>query len=128
MLLGHAVFNMSNTLSWGTNCALLDAASLTERLTSHTYERHSPTEMNAYVKESIERRLNERQCSYLMQKIVFPGRSSMKGFVRNMTLPLPLRQIDALDHDPHVGDKVWVEDDSLWNERCVSLQCVKELR
>lgn len=127
-LLGDAVFNMSNTLSRGANCALLDAVSLGDQLVSPLYERHFPTEMNAYVKESVERRLNERQRSFLMQKIVFPGKSSLKGFVRNMTLPVALRRIDDLDRDEHDGAKDWVGDRISRNERCVSPQWVEELR
>lgn len=127
-LLGDAVFNMSNTLSRGANCALLDAASLAECLTSPTYERHSPTDINAYVKENIERRLNERHRSFLMHKIMFPGQNSLKGLVRNMTLPLALHRIDDLDREEHGAGEDWVGDESSWKEGCVSPQWVEELR
>lgn len=127
-LLGDAVFNMSNTLSRGANCALLDAASLAECLTSPTYDRHSPTDINAYMKENIERRLNERLRSFLMQKIVFPGQNSLKGFVRNITLPRKLHRIDDLDCEKHGAGEDWVGDEDPWKEEFTSPKWVEELR
>ncbi|KFZ04825.1 hypothetical protein V502_09994 [Pseudogymnoascus sp. VKM F-4520 (FW-2644)] len=127
-LLGDAVFNMSNTLSRGANCALLDATSLAECLTSRTYDRHSPTDINAYVKENIDRRLNERLRSFLMQNTVFPGQNSLKGFVRNMTLPLALHRIDDLDREKHGTGKDWVGDEGSLKEECASPKWVEELR
>ncbi len=127
-LLGDAVFNMSNTLSRGANCALLDAISLANCLTSSTYNRHSPTDLNAYVKENIERRLNERQRSFLMHKIVFPGQHSFKGFVRNITLPIALHRIDDLKPEEHGASEDQVRDEGLQEERCASPKWVEELR
>lgn len=127
-LLGDAVFNMSNTLSRGANCALLDAVSLANCLTSPTYNRHSPTDLNAYVKENIERRLNERQRSFLMHKIVFPGQHSFEGFVRNITLPIALRWIDNMGLEEHGASEDWVRDEGLREETCVSPKWVEELR
>ncbi|KAL5346723.1 hypothetical protein ACLOAV_004591 [Pseudogymnoascus australis] len=127
-LLGDAVFNMSNTLSRGANCALLDAASLAEYLTSPTYDQRLPTDINAYVKGNIERRLNERHRSFLMQKIVFPGQNNLKRFVRNMTLPLALHRIDDLDREKHGTGEDWVGDEGSWKEERASPKWVEELR
>ncbi|KFY67397.1 hypothetical protein V496_01588 [Pseudogymnoascus sp. VKM F-4515 (FW-2607)] len=127
-LLGDAVFNMSNTLSRGANCALLDAVSLAECLTSPAYDRHSPTNINTYVKENIKRRLNERQRSYLMHKIMFPGQHSFEGFVRNITLPVALHRIDDLDREEHGTTEGGVGDEGPWKEGCVSPKWVEELR
>ncbi|KFY56208.1 hypothetical protein V496_06763 [Pseudogymnoascus sp. VKM F-4515 (FW-2607)] len=127
-LLGDAVFNMSNTLSRGANCALLDAVSLAECLTSPTYDRHSPASINAYVNENIERRSHERLRSFLMQKVVFPGQNSVKGFVRNMALPLALHRIDSLDREKHGPGEHWVGDDSSQEEEHASPKWVEELQ
>jgi 2-polyprenyl-6-methoxyphenol hydroxylase-like FAD-dependent oxidoreductase len=128
-LLGDAVFNMSNTLSRGANCALLDAVSLAECLTSPSYDRRSPTGLDSYVKENIERRLRERHRSLLMQKIMFFGQNRLKGYVRNKALPLALRRIDELDREEHRADQDWVADDGSglpqWEE---VPQWVEELR
>lgn len=128
-LLGDAVFNMSNILSRGANCALLDAMSLADHITSPTYDRSSPTSLDAYVKENIERRLNERYRSYLLQKVMFSCQNRFMGFVRNTTLPLALRRIDDLDREEHHADKTWVaneENDLMQSGR--DPQWVEELR
>ncbi|KAL5353459.1 hypothetical protein ACLOAV_001496 [Pseudogymnoascus australis] len=127
-LLGDAVFNMSNTLSRGANCALLDAVSLAECLTSPTYDRHSPASISAYVNENIERRSHERLRSFLMQKVVFPGQNSLKGFVRNMALPLALHRIDSLDREKHGAGEHWVGDDGSQEEEHASPKWVEELQ
>ncbi|KFY06965.1 hypothetical protein V492_07570 [Pseudogymnoascus sp. VKM F-4246] len=127
-LLGDAVFNMSNTLSRGANCALLDAISLAECLTSPTYDRHSPTSISAYVNENIERRSNERLRSFLMQKVVFPGQNNLKGFVRNLTLPHALRQIDDLDREKHGPSEHWAGHDGSQEEEHASPKWVEELQ
>jgi hypothetical protein len=127
-LLGDAVFNMSNTLSRGANCALLDAISLAECLTSPMYDRHSPTNIRAYVNENIERRSNERLRSFLMQKIVFPGQNSLKGFVRNMTLPIALHRIDNLDREKHGPGEDSVGDEGSQKEEYASPKWVEELQ
>ncbi|OBT64269.1 hypothetical protein VE03_06813 [Pseudogymnoascus sp. 23342-1-I1] len=127
-LLGDAVFNMSNTLSRGANCALLDAVSLAECLTSATYDRHSPASISAYVNENIERRSNERLRSFLMQKVMFPGQNSLKGFVRNMALPLALHRIDSLDREKHGADEHWAGDDGSQKEEYASPKWVEELQ
>lgn len=119
---------MSNTLSRGANCALHDAISLAECLTSPTYDRHSPTSMSAYVNENIERRSHERLRSFLMQKVVFPGQNSIKGFVRNMTLPHALRQIDDLDREKHGLGEHWAGDDGVQEGECASPKWVEELQ
>jgi 2-polyprenyl-6-methoxyphenol hydroxylase-like FAD-dependent oxidoreductase len=131
-LLGDAVFNMSNTLSRGANCAVFDAAALAECLTSPADEGRSPAGMDAYVRENIERRLNERQRSFLMQNIVFPGRGSLGAFVRDMTLARALRRIDALDRGEDGAGEVGVGHEGSSNpkgeEGCVSPRWVEELR
>lgn len=119
---------MSNTLSRGANCALLDAVSLAECLISPTYDRHSPASISAYVNENIERRSNERLRSFLMQKVVFPGQNSLKGFVRNMALPLALHRIDSLDRENHGTDQDWVGDDGSQKEEHASPKWVEELQ
>ena len=78
--------------------------------------------------DEVERRLNERHRSFLMEKIMFPGQNSLKGFVRNMTLPLALHRIDDLDREEHGAGEDWVRDESSWKEGCVSPQWVEELR
>lgn len=116
-LLGDAVFNMSNMLGKGANCALLDAVSLAETISSPTYNRRSPTRLAKYVTENIERRQRERHRSALMQKIVFFGQNKLKDYVRNKALPFALKRIDVLDqeeHDPAGGD--WVVDEGAWRE------------
>lgn len=134
-LLGDAVFNMSNTLSRGANCAILDAAGLAECLTSPAGGRPSPAAMDAYVKENIERRLNERQRSFLMQNIVFPGRGNLGAFVRDMTLARALHRIDALDREEHGTGEVGVGREGSsklkgeeGEEGCVTPKWVEELR
>jgi len=119
---------MSNTLSRGANCALLDAVSLAECLTSPTYDRRSPTRLNTYVKENIERRLRERHRSSLMQRIMFFGQNCLKGYVRNKALPLALRRIDVLDREEHGVSEDWVADEGAWKEGSGSPQWAEELR
>lgn len=127
-LLGDSVFNMSNTLSRGANCAILDAVALADRITSPTYkrERRQPTALDGYVRENIERRQVERQRSYMMQKIMFSGQNRLRGFVRDKTLPSSLKRIDDLDREEHEGMN-WIgsdgegsldskEDDPKWVE------------
>ncbi|KFY24117.1 hypothetical protein V493_05441 [Pseudogymnoascus sp. VKM F-4281 (FW-2241)] len=127
-LLGDSVFNMSNTLSRGANCAILDAVSLADSITSPTYrrERHQPTALDDYVRENIERRQVERQRSYMMQKIMFSGQNRLRGFVRDKALPHKLKRIDDLDREEH-GRTNWIgsdeelslgskEDDPKWVE------------
>ncbi|KFZ19616.1 hypothetical protein V501_00617 [Pseudogymnoascus sp. VKM F-4519 (FW-2642)] len=126
-LLGDAVFNMSNMLSRGANCALLDAISLAECLTSPTYDQCSPG-LNTYVKENIERHVRERHRSFLMQKIMFFGQNRLKGYVRDKALPLTLCRIDDLDREDHEGSKNWVADEDAWKEGGGSPQWVEELR
>ncbi|OBU00795.1 hypothetical protein VE01_01138 [Pseudogymnoascus verrucosus] len=128
-LLGDAVFNMSNILSRGANCALLDAVNLAEHITSPTYDRNSPTSLDAYVKDNIERRQNERYRSYLLQKVMFSCQNRFMGFVRNKTLPLALRRIDDLDREKHNVAETWVaneQNDLLPSER--DPEWVEELR
>ena len=118
-LLGDAVFNMSNILSRGANCALLDAVTLAEHITSPAYDRSSPTSLDIYVKENIERRQHERYRSYLLQKVMFSGQNRIMGFVRDKTLPLALRRIDDLDREEHNVDEPWVAksgEDPQWVE------------
>ncbi|KFZ24329.1 hypothetical protein V502_01191 [Pseudogymnoascus sp. VKM F-4520 (FW-2644)] len=128
-LVGDAVFNMSNILSRGANCALLDAVTLAEHITSTTYDRGSHTSLDVYVKDNIERRQNERYRSFLLQKIMFSGQNRFIGFVRDKTLPLALRRIDDLDREEHNVDETRVaneENGSLHSER--DPQWVEELR
>lgn len=114
-LLGDAVFNMSNILSRGANCALLDAVTLAEHITSPAYDRSLPTSLDLYVKENIERRQHERYRSYLLQEIMFSGQNRIMEFVRDKTLPLALRRIDNLDREKHNVDETRVanEENSL---------------
>lgn len=121
-LLGDSVFNMSNMLGKGANCALLDAVSLAETLTSQTYSRRSPIRLQKYVTENIERRMRERHRSALMQKLVFYGDNKVKGFLRDKALPYTLKRIDGLDQENHsqmangtFAD--WVADDEAWQDR-----------
>ncbi|OBT42302.1 hypothetical protein VE00_06334 [Pseudogymnoascus sp. WSF 3629] len=111
-LLGDAVFNMSNTLSRGANCAIMDAAALADRVTSPAYrrERHQPDALDEYVRENIERREVERQRSTMMQKIMFSGQNKLRGFIRNKALPSSLKKIDNLDREGHDGVN-WVGSD-----------------
>lgn len=114
-LLGDSVFNMSNMLGKGANCALLDAVSLAETISSPKYNRRSPTRLTRYVTENIERRQRERQRSALMNKIAFFGENKLKGFVRDKALPFALRRIDGLDrevHDTAAAD--WALDETAW--------------
>lgn len=102
-LLGDSVFNMSNTLSRGANCAIMDAIALADRITSPAYnqERRQPNALDDYVRENIERRQIERQRSSMMQKIMFSGQNRLRGFVRNKALPSSLKKIDSLDVEKH---------------------------
>lgn len=111
-LLGDSVFNMSNTLSRGANCAIVDAVSLAGRITSPAYkrERRQPTALDDYVRENIKRRKIERERSSMMQKIMFSGQNRLSGFVRNKVLPSSLKKIDALDRDEHGGVN-WIASD-----------------
>ncbi|KFY45130.1 hypothetical protein V495_03107 [Pseudogymnoascus sp. VKM F-4514 (FW-929)] len=113
-LLGDSVFNMSNTLSRGANCAILDAVALAERITSPAYrsERHQTTALDDYVRENIERRQVEQQRSYMMQKIMFAGKNWLRGYVRDKALPSSLKKIDDLDREDHHGIVNWIESDS----------------
>ncbi|ELR06459.1 hypothetical protein GMDG_07984 [Pseudogymnoascus destructans 20631-21] len=111
-LLGDAVFNMSNTLSRGANCAIMDAVALADRVTSPAYrrERRQSAALDDYVRENIARREVERQRSYMMQKIMFPGKHKLRGFIRNRVFPSSLKKIDAMDREEH--DEVnWVGSD-----------------
>ncbi|OBT98594.1 hypothetical protein VE01_03494 [Pseudogymnoascus verrucosus] len=111
-LLGDAVFNMSNTLSRGANCAIMDAAALADRITSPEYrrERHQPAALDDYVRGNIERREVERQRSAMMQKIMFSGQNKLRGFIRNKALPSSLKKIDSLDREEHEGVN-WIGSD-----------------
>ncbi|OBT76029.1 hypothetical protein VF21_03571 [Pseudogymnoascus sp. 05NY08] len=111
-LLGDAVFNMSNTLSRGANCAIMDAAALADRITSPAYRRElrQPAALDDYVRENIERRDVERQRSAMMQKIMFSGQNKLRGFIRNKVLPSSLKKIDDLDREEHDGVN-WVGSD-----------------
>ena len=104
-LLGDSVFNMSNMLGKGANCALLDAVSLAETLTSPNYSRRSPIRLHKYVTENIDRRMRERHRSALMQKLVFYGENKIKGFMRDKALPYTLKRIDTLDREVHSDRK-----------------------
>ncbi len=121
-LLGDSVFNMSNMLGKGANCALLDAVSLAETLTSLTYNRRSPIRLAKYVQENIDRRMRERQRSALMQKLIFYGENKIKGFLRDKALPYTLKRIDGLDQESHskmangtLAD--WVAEEEAWVDR-----------
>ncbi|KAL5351908.1 hypothetical protein ACLOAV_003770 [Pseudogymnoascus australis] len=98
---------------------LLDAVTLAEHITSPAYDRSSPTSLDVYVKENIERRQHERYRSYLLQKVMFSGQNRIMGFVRDKTLPLALRRIDDLDREEHNVDETWVAksgEDPQWVE------------
>ncbi|KFY06935.1 hypothetical protein V492_07601 [Pseudogymnoascus sp. VKM F-4246] len=130
-LLGDAVFNMSNTLSRGANCAILDAVALADRITSPTYrsERLQPTALDDYVRENIERRQVERQRSYMMQKIMFSGQNRLRGFVRDKALPHSLNKIDELDREDH--DRIdWIVSDgeASMDSKGVEPKWVEELK
>ncbi|OAF60374.1 hypothetical protein VC83_03470 [Pseudogymnoascus destructans] len=128
-LLGDAVFNMSNILSRGANCALLDAVNLAEHITSPTYDRSSSTSLDAYVKDNIDRRQNERYRSCLLQKAMFSCQNRFMEFLRNKTLPLALRKIDDRDREEHNVAETWVaneQNDLLQSER--DPEWVEELR
>ena len=130
-LLGDSVFNMSNMLGKGANCALLDAVSLAETLTSPNYSRRSPIRLHKYVTENIDRRMRERHRSALMQKLVFYGENKIKGFMRDKALPYTLKRIDTLDREVH--SKManaplvdWAKEEESWADR--SAVWAEELR
>lgn len=130
-LLGDSVFNMSNMLGKGANCALLDAVSLAETLTSPNYQRRSPTRLHKYVAENVDRRMRERHRSALMQKIVFYGENKLKGFMRDKALPYTLKRIDVLDREVHskmsnVPVLDWAREEASWEDR--SAVWAEELR
>lgn len=130
-LLGDSVFNMSNMLGKGANCALLDAVSLAETLTSPNYQRRSPIRLHKYVSENIDRRMLERHRSALMQKIVFYGDNKLKGFMRDKALPYTLKRIDVLDREVHskmsnVPVMDWAREEATWEDR--SAVWAEELR
>lgn len=130
-LLGDSVFNMSNMLGKGANCALLDAVSLAETLTSPNYNRRSPIRLHKYVTENIDRRMRERHRSALMQKLVFYGENKIKGFMRDKALPYTLKRIDGLDREVHskmadVPVVDWAREEESWADR--SAVWAEELR
>jgi hypothetical protein len=115
-LLGDAVFNMSNMLGKGANCALLDAVQLAELLTSKTWNIRNRYRLTKYVEENIERRSRERQRSAMMQRIVYFGGNKVKGFVRAKTLPVMLKRIDGLDRESHDANGAdWVSEEGSWS-------------
>lgn len=109
-LLGDSVFNMSNTLSRGANCAIADAVALADRIMSPAYrsERRQPTALDDYVRGNIERRQVERRRSYMMQKIMFSGQNRLRGYVRDKTLPSSLKKIDSMALEGHEGGD-WID-------------------
>lgn len=130
-LLGDSVFNMSNMLGRGANCALADAVSLADTLshyvgtsltppgtgivadalgnyshvTSHPQASEVPKSLSVrlaqYIAENIARRTRERKRSAMMQQIVSFGENKLRSYAREVALPYALKRIDGLDKEVH---------------------------